>query len=205
MCDVLVIAGDICPATNHSPGFQRRWLAGPFRRWLDAQPAKHVVATLGNHDFIGEKAPELIPDLRWNLLLDQSVTIEDLNFYGTPWQPRFLDWAFNLDPPELAAVHRKIPNETDVLICHGPPFGFGDTVRSSSRKHLGAQSLTDAIRNIQPSLAVVGHIHGGRGSYRIGLTTLLNASVLDEGYHPVFRPWLIEMNGPVVTNVSECQ
>ncbi len=53
--------------------------------------------------------------------------IEGLKFYGSPWQPTFHNWAFNLDRgEEIKKVWDKIPNDTDVLITHGPPFGILD-------------------------------------------------------------------------------
>src|SRR6186997_2995362 len=98
-CDLLLIAGDICPVRDHGLRAQRQFLDGPFRQWLDAAPARHVVGVAGNHDFVFEQEPERVPtDLRWTYLQDESTTIADLaglKVYGTPWQPVFFDWAFN--------------------------------------------------------------------------------------------------------------
>ena len=102
-CDLLLIAGDICPVTNHTQAAQRRFLDGEFRRWLDSIPARHVAATWGNHDLVAQRAPDLIPkELRWHVLVDEGVAIEGLRVYGSPWQPEFCDWAFNLTEPQLA-------------------------------------------------------------------------------------------------------
>ena len=48
-CDLLLIAGDICPPTD-----QRHWLDTNFRTWLVDSPARHVVATWGNNDVVPE-------------------------------------------------------------------------------------------------------------------------------------------------------
>ena len=102
-CDILVIAGDICPATNHTLDFQSRWLRTDLGPWLDRQPAAKIIATWGNHDWIGERAPDLVPSwLRWTMLSDERVEYRGLKFWGSPWQKRFMDGAFNFRPPFLS-------------------------------------------------------------------------------------------------------
>src|SRR5579883_691387 len=99
-CDVLLIAGDICPSRWARGRAERQaivdhqawWLRSCFERWLRALDCKHIVATWGNHDWIGEH-PEQVPELPWQLLVDSSTTIEGFKFYGMPWTPRFRDWA----------------------------------------------------------------------------------------------------------------
>ena len=41
-CDLLLIAGDVCPVTNHSLDFQEHWLDTEFRWWLKKIPAKKI-------------------------------------------------------------------------------------------------------------------------------------------------------------------
>src|SRR5688572_7694671 len=147
-CDLLLIAGDICPVTNHTQAAQRSFLDGPLRRWLDSVPARHVVATWGNHDLIAQRAPDLIPkQLRWHVLVDEAVTIEGLRVYGSPWQPEFCDWAFNLTEPQLERKWAMIPGDTQVLVLHGPPYGYGDLVPAGSRPahRTGSPSLLKKI------------------------------------------------------------
>ena len=130
-CDLLLLAGDLVPLGAHAPRDGRRWLDGTFRAWLDALPARtRVVGVAGNHDFVfqeGEVAFD--PPLRWTYLQDSEATVAGLRIWGTPWQPRFFDWAFNLDEPELAEKWAAIPDGLDVLLLHGPPFGYGDPRR----------------------------------------------------------------------------
>jgi predicted phosphohydrolase len=199
-CDLLLIAGDICPARDHSLAAQRLFLDGPFRRWLDAVPAGHVVGVAGNHDFLFERAPDRVPaGLRWTYLQDTATTIAGLGglkVYGTPWQPVFFDWAFNLTEPELARKWELIPDDVDVLVFHGPPAGYGDlTVRGD---RTGSPSQLEAIRRVKPELAVFGHIHEGRGQWTLevgnGRSTLLaNVTVVDVRYRPTFPPATFEL------------
>jgi len=46
-CDLLLVAGDVCPVDDHRPPAQAMWLDTTFRRWLDAVPATHVVGVAG--------------------------------------------------------------------------------------------------------------------------------------------------------------
>jgi Icc-related predicted phosphoesterase len=187
-CDLLLIAGDICPTLKFSARGQAAFLDDPFRRWLERIPARHVVAVAGNHDFIFQHEPERVPaGLRWTYLQDSSTHVGGLKIYGSPWQPWFHDWAFNLREPELEAKWERIPDDTDVLLLHGPPHGYGD--RTSGGRHEGSPSLLRAIRRVRPRLAVFGHIHEARGRWDLEVdgkaVTLANVSVMNERYEPV--------------------
>ena len=47
-------------------------------------------------------------------LEDQSLELEGITFYGSPWQPIFSDSAFNLERgAALKRVWEKIPDTTD--------------------------------------------------------------------------------------------
>jgi Icc-related predicted phosphoesterase len=197
-CDLLLLAGDITPVKNHEVGFQARWLGSEFRRWLECQPARKVVGVAGNHDFIFEKAPELVPpDLPWTYLQDALLGWEGLRIYGTPWQPWFFDWAFNLDEEDLRPKWERIPLGTDILVLHGPPHGYGDGVpeRGGRVRHCGSPSLLEHIELIRPKLVVYGHIHEGRGEWRLGDTVLANVTQVDADYYPVYAPWEYELPG----------
>ena len=190
-CDLLLIGGDVTPVENHQISFQAGWLDGAFRRWLEGVPARQVVGVAGNHDFVFQQRPELVPGgLRWVYLQDSGFEWEGWRIYGTPWQPWFFDWAFNLYEPDLVAKWAMIPEGTDVLVLHGPPEGYGDWVRDGGgMKRCGSPSLTERIRVVQPRLVVFGHIHEGRGEWRMGRTVLANVSIVNSGYKHVHPVW----------------
>jgi Icc-related predicted phosphoesterase len=187
-CDLLLLGGDLCP--DGSPSQQADWLDTKFRFWLKSQPAKHIVAVAGNHDWVFQDRPDLVPRLPWKYLLDVGTTIEGLKIWGSPWQPVFFDWAFNLTEPELAKKWELIPDDTDILLLHGPPYQHGD--RTSRGNHTGSPSLTATIERIQPRLVVCGHIHEARGEYRIGDSRVVNASQLDLRYEPYLQVFEME-------------
>jgi Icc-related predicted phosphoesterase len=195
-CDLLLLAGDLTPVRNHGLEYQADWLGGEFRRWLARQPARKVVGVAGNHDFLFQQAPRRVPaDLPWTYLQDALTEWEGLRIYGTPWQPWFFDWAFNLSEEELRSKWEMIPAGVDVLVLHGPPYGYGDGVpeRGGAVRRCGSPSLLRRIEEVRPKLAVFGHIHEGRGEWRLGPTVLANVSLVDGAYRPVHAPWEFEL------------
>lgn len=190
--DILILSGDLCPVIDHRPIFQAAWLDGPFRRWLELAPVAFVIATVGNHDKIFAQAPQLLPSmLPWTLLIDRGVRCLGLNIWGAPWQKPFgHGWAFNLPEDQMARKWAMIPDDTDVLILHGPPYGYGDAVGSELT---GSQSLTDRIREIQPKLVTFGHIHPAYGVYKLGNSMLANVALLNDAYELVNQPFIFEI------------
>jgi len=108
-------------------------------------------------------------------LEDQATELHGLRFWGSPWQPEFNDWAFNL--PRGTPLKEKwalIPPDTDVLVTHGPPQGFGD--RSPVGGRFGCDDLLTAVRQTQPLLHLFGHIHQDGGLWRDGKTCFANVT-----------------------------
>jgi 3',5'-cyclic AMP phosphodiesterase CpdA len=94
--------------------------------WLGSLPHRHKVIVAGNHDFGFEQRPdEARARVRSALYLeDAAATVEGLRIWGSPWQPWFMDWAFNLRRgAEIRARWDLIPDGIDVLVTHGPRPG----------------------------------------------------------------------------------
>jgi predicted phosphohydrolase len=165
--------------------------------WLAGLPHRHKVLIAGNHDFLFENEPaqarrllEQHPGLTY--LEDSEVTVEGLRIYGSPWQPWFFDWAFNLRRgPDIAAKWERIPEGVDVLLTHGPPAGVLDrTVRGES---VGCADLRAAVARARPRVHVFGHIHEGHGQVEHDGTLFVNASTCDHAYRPVNPPIVLEL------------
>jgi len=190
--DVLVHAGDISSSGTLNQVRQ-------FLEWFAAQPHRHKVFIAGNHDFLFEQSPDLaallladFPGLTY--LQDSGLEIDGIRFWGSPWQPAYNDWAFNL-PRNGDALRRawdRIPAGTDVLITHGPAHGILDQVRQGP--HLGCETLARRIAVASPRLHVFGHIHDAYGVAYSGVTVFANASTCDEDYRPVHRPILVDLS-----------
>jgi len=179
--DVLIHAGDLTRKGSLDD-------VEDFDLWLVALPHRHKVVIAGNHDWCFQTKPGRARAAlaHATYLQDRGVTIEGVRFWGSPWQPWFLDWAFNL--PRGAALAEKwalIPPNTDVLITHGPPFGVLDA--TARGEMVGCTDLRERILEIAPRLHVFGHIHEGYGVTTLGTTTCANASNLGADYtvdHP---------------------
>jgi Icc-related predicted phosphoesterase len=184
-CDVLLVAGDVCPVEDHALDFQRGWLEGPFSEWLAGLPAGAIVGIAGNHDFVAEADPELMQSLPWTYLCEETTDVDGLRIHGAPWTPTFMEWAFMQEESELAGVWAGIPADVDVLLTHGPPLGHGDLAVHGV--HVGSETLAarlPALERLQ--LHAFGHIHEAGGSRgKFGDATLANVSYVDFDYTPV--------------------
>lgn len=194
-CDVLVIAGDLVPFEMvRDPAAQAAWLDGLFRAWLDARPSGHVVGIAGNHDFVFQDEPGIVPDLPWTYLQDSGCTIDGVRFWGSPWTPWFFDWAFNAPQEDGEAFLEErfapAPDDTDVLIVHGPPAGYGDRTAGAGGR-VGSTAQLACIDRIAPAACLFGHIHEDRGRWRRGTTELANVSAVDADREPIADPAVV--------------
>lgn len=191
--DVLIHCGDFTVTGTVSEITQ-------FNRELLRQANKfnHIIIIAGNHDLLFERQPQLarsLLDSRVNYLQDSFCVIDGIKFYGSPYQPRFFDWAFNLmRGAELAEKWKLIPDETDVLITHGPPFGILDEVpRQYFIENTGCEELRKRVETIKPKLHIFGHIHCGYGTTEKFGVKFANASNCDESYEPTNAPVVIDL------------
>jgi Icc-related predicted phosphoesterase len=159
-----------------------------FLEWFSRQDFEHKIFIAGNHDFFFEKeSPEkiaaMIPE-GVTYLNDSGITIDGINFWGSPVQPRFFDWAFNRDRgAEIDRHWQLIPPDVDVLLTHGPPHGILD--RTADGFEAGCEMLRKRIAEVKPKLSVFGHIHESYGMCEVEGTTFVNASVLNLQYQLV--------------------
>lgn len=187
-CDVLLIAGDVCSSGEI-------WQFENFVKWLSRESDKFRKAYLvaGNHDWclMNNKvlALEILKQTfgdKVEYLEDSESIFEGIKFYGSPWQPEFNRWAFNLPRGEkLKNVWSNIPDDVDILITHSPPHGIGDVV---SNIHVGCADLFDRVRNLKNLfLHVFGHIHSSNGHFiseAVPNANFCNAAICDERYEP---------------------
>jgi Icc-related predicted phosphoesterase len=194
--DLLIHAGDIS-----SMGYEHE--IREFCKWYDSlDNYTNKIFIAGNHDwgfqYNVEKVKEIL-NFYENItyLQDNSVLLgEDMvSVYGSPWQPEFYNWAFNLERKgnELKEKWDNIPSNTDILITHGPAYGYVDRVIGRV-ENLGCELLTERIKELKPKIHVCGHIHTGYGYTFDGDTHYINASVLNESYVYYNKPLTIEWN-----------
>jgi Icc-related predicted phosphoesterase len=186
--DLLIHAGDVASRGSENE-------IDNFINWFAVLPHKYKIFIAGNHDFFFEKASaEVIQrKIPQNIIYlnDSGCTIEGLKIWGSPIQPAFLNWAFNRERGEEIKKHWDlIPNNTDILITHGPPFEILDkTVRGD---YTGCKELSKKVFEIKPKLHVFGHIHEAYGILEQDDITFINASLLNEKYYYTNDPIVID-------------
>jgi hypothetical protein len=190
-CDLLLLAGDLCPIDDHADDAQQTFLEGPFADWLEQAPAGAIVGVAGNHDLIAELEPALLAGLPWSYLVDDETEAAGLRIWGSPFAVTYGDWAFMESEAELERRFAAIPDGLDVLLVHGPPFGVLDhAVRGADA---GSHALRRAVLRARPAVAVFGHIHEGYGEDRLGETRCLNVSLMDVRYAVRHAPTVFEL------------
>jgi len=110
--------------------------------------------------------------------LSELVEVKGLRFYGTPWQPWYMDFAFNLAHDfQLADRWSLIPDSLDVLITHTPPHGIFDLILQG--KNVGCKELRKRLEKVEFKYHLFGYIHeagGGRNIAAVRLFTLAPAA-----------------------------
>jgi hypothetical protein len=172
--DILIHAGDFTFFGR------RKSQIRDFDDWLGSLPHTHKIVTFGNH----ESALEADPDMRRAitnavLLIDEAITIAGLKIWGSPVTPLY-GGAFGMPRAADRKRHwRRIPEGTDILVTHGPPYGILDTPPGSTL-HEGCPELLEAVRLIEPRLHVFGHVHGAYGVLRTADTIFVNAALFGQ-------------------------
>jgi len=202
--DLLVHAGDAL-----SRGTFSEW--NQFIEDYEKLPHKHKIYVPGNHDRITEINEDLIKkDCQKAGIIylnNTGITIEGKYFYGSAITPRFHNWAWNRDSgkcgtsyssdhpgyQDIAPYWDAIPDNTNVLITHGPPQGIMD-ISIYDKVECGCPQLRLKVEQIEPKFHIFGHIHNWHGTEKIGNTTFVNASICTERYDPTNKPIILEID-----------
>jgi Icc-related predicted phosphoesterase len=196
--DALVFAGDYSSRGDLDDTVS-------FLSWFTQQPHRDKVLISGNHDRISCVQPTLFrellaehaPDVVY--LQDSGVEIGGLRFWGSPYTPTFLSWYHMRERGAAIRAHWDlIPDNTDVLVTHGPPFGYLDAV-DNGRNRAGDRDLYEAILRVRPRVSCHGHLHleGGQSTTLVHddgtKTIIINAAICDEGYRPCRQPIILDL------------
>lgn len=191
--DVLIHAGDLS-----AHGRRSETLA--FMQWLGKHNFEHTLCIAGNHDTFVEQEPLMakqFADINGvHLLNDSGYEVDGVQFWGSPITPRFFNWSFMRDPGTSIEAHwNMIPEQTDVLITHGPPHGIMDEVvrQNGDVENTGCPSLLSRVRAISPALHIFGHIHEGHGALDREGVRYLNVSTMNEFYRVANEPVVVDI------------
>jgi Icc-related predicted phosphoesterase len=192
-CDILISAGDF--SFKGEPHMVR-----DFHKWLSKQDAGHIISVMGNHELWVESnfnlAKQMVHEIdpTIHFLEEGLVEIEGIKIYGSAIQPTFFNWAYNRNRgQEIAAHWARIPDDTNILITHGPMYGILDMCPDGSQ--VGCQDLF--ARHLQLEnlkLHICGHIHYSAGEKYFNGVKYINAAICDEQYMPTNPVRIIEWN-----------
>lgn len=195
--DIVIFAGD---ATVSRDKLINQPELESFFRWFASLPYKYKIYVPGNHDTSYPanlvKAPENVIVLNHN-----EVVIEGIKIFGSPYTPRFgSGWSYNVDTWDIKRYWDQIPEDTNILVTHGPAKGILDITMDKNTKQFrqcGCSALLETIGNIQPDYHIFGHIHNEKDVYNAGIlklpnmkTTFVNASIVDY-YHNFVNPGIL--------------
>lgn len=207
--DLLLIAGDVCPAHDHYYAFQKEWLMTEFADWINglpyARPWAKTILVPGNHDFALErmshaefmeleaKCHNHLKILRhdvYDFEFPVSDGLDSLTIFGTPYCSIFGRWAFMINDEALDKKFSQIPEGIDILVSHDSPnIGKLGAILEGpwASDTTGNKILPAHIERIHPKIFVSGHFHSGNHELQnINGTYMANVSYVNEDYKPAY-------------------
>jgi len=188
--DMVIHSGDCSNPRdpyNNEPEVRR------FIDWFGDLPIKHKIYVAGNHDTSIEKGLVTDDDFdqkRIHYLENQTIEIEGIKIFGSPYTPQFGQWAFMKARHKLDRIWQiAIEDDTNIIVVHGPPRGMLDLSydRDGRMEYCGDKSLMNKVKEIEPKLMLFGHIHNCDDIINAGTRTI-------PGLDTIFS------NGSVVTD-----
>lgn len=167
--DIIIHSGDFTMAGTEQE-------ATDFLNWFCDLPYSHKIFIAGNHDDCFYDATISGLDSNCYYLCNSSVVIKGVRFYGVPL---FMQDSLSNNQ---GILYDNIPDDTDVLITHAPPFGILDM---ADKIHFGSEDLLIKISDISPMLHLFGHIHDSFGIRHQHNTKFSNGSILDMTYNKI--------------------
>jgi len=161
--DVLLVCGDV---TNHSKSSSQ---IKEFNEWLGEQEFEYKIFISGNHEKCFKPSKY---DYNRNLvsnathyLQDSSAEVYGIKIWGSPWHVKrdifHLANSFGLTVEQIKKKWNLIPEDTDILLTHFPPFGIRD---DHKKKNRGCSELLQTSCNrVKPKVHVFGHVHERNG------------------------------------------
>jgi Icc-related predicted phosphoesterase len=198
-CDFLVCSGDL----TYRGSLEELTKAVEY---LAKQPAKNIIVIAGNHDYtldsqhrgynanIDAEFIKLISRIDYMHYLEHiPKNIDGINFFGSPYTPEFCKWGFAYNDT-LTDLWEQVPENTDILVTHGPPYGILDQTRNGNR-NVGSHSLKHELTRIKPKVHCFGHIHEARGTIEMDDTIYVNAAICDyPNYDRLREPIYMELD-----------
>ncbi len=206
-CELVCICGDISPLkiqANHKK--MRKWMKEVFKPWCEALPCDKVLFIAGNHDrslenldFMYTQFPK---DEKTTYLFHENYVYtsrkgKEYSIFGTPYCKIFGNWAFMEVDEILDKLYQDIPENLDILLTHDAPFGVSDILLQLgyyTGEHIGNKPLAKTILQKAPKIVCHGHLHSTSHEFEeFGYSKVINCSIKDEYYLPVYDPIVFEV------------
>lgn len=179
-CDLVIFCGDCSNSKSIAVNSNE---VQDFISWWNTIGLPKVFVP-GNHDTSIE-AGLCKPT---NTLIHKTTNMNGLYIFGSPFTPKFGRWSFTLERDRIHNVWSSIPNQVDILITHGPPYGILDKARCVNTNKVvsvGCKSLLKKVKQVKPKIHCFGHIHDNpidkvknHGTIRLNDTLFCNASCI---------------------------
>jgi Icc-related predicted phosphoesterase len=188
--DMVIHSGD---ATNPKNPYLSEDEMQNFIYWYSLLPIKHKVFVAGNHDVCIEKNFIKKDDFERAGIIyleNDYIEIEGIKIWGSPVTPTFGEWAFMKARHKTHELWQQIPDDTDIVVVHGPPATILDLSynRENQLESCGDSALMKRLLDINPKLCLFGHIHNCKGIINAGTrklssrdTIYSNGSVVTDG------------------------
>ena len=188
--DIAIFSGD---SSNPRDPYTNEQEVLNFLVWFGMEvKAKYKIYVAGNHDTsIEARFVRKDKFKKYDIIYleNESVEIEGLKIWGSPYTPEFCNWSFMRVRNKIGKIWDSIPDDTNIIIVHGPPKGILDLSydRTGKLEFCGCGALKKRVLKIEPDLCLFGHIHNFEDIINAGTTKL-------SSYKTIFS------NGSVVTD-----
>jgi Icc-related predicted phosphoesterase len=188
--DMVIFSGD---CSNPRDPYTNEQEVRNFITWFDSLPIKHKIFVAGNHDTSIEKGlitKDNFEQCGIHYLENETIEIEGLKIFGSPYTPTYGDWAFMKASFKLDRMWRNvIDDDVDIVITHGPPRTILDLAedRNHNLEFCGDKSLLNRIKEVNPKLHCFGHIHN-------------NGDIINRGSRELDDLDTLFSNGSIVTD-----
>ena len=184
--DYLLICGDFSNRGNKDD-------IKSFKEWIKVQPVKNIVMILGNHEcqynYLSESIQEMKRSIRNITMLDSKIqTINQFQFYG-------MSYPFKYDANTKNYLMKKLDKTKPLItLSHEPPYDILDygiynrKIVHDHFYHAGNKTVRAFVNEIKPTLHCFGHCHTSHGVYQNGVTTFVNAAIVDDCNVPFKKP-----------------
>jgi len=189
--DLVIHSGDC--SNPRDPYLSEREIRD-FIAWYAAVPIAKKIFVAGNHDTAIERrlvTPADFAAVGIIYLENTSTIIDGVRIWGSPITPTFgTGWAFNKSRETISRVWDSIPDDTNIVVTHGPPKTIMDLSYDSSRvlEFCGCGALYKRIIKLKPKAVLFGHIHNHPNIVNAGFRTIpelstqfSNGSVVTDG------------------------